>query len=487
MASLALKHQTELEVKEREMAQLISKHNDELEFLRSAQKQALLTKDDEMSRLMEVNKEQLMGLVSEHKKELLGKNRKMDRLSAGHKIELAELMAKHKTELDEKDRQKVQQAERYDQEICTLVAEQRKELDAKDYKHREELSAKNYEASVLVARHNSQLATMQNQMRELADRHKSECEVKDQEMKAVRNSVDHRILTATKEDRATIKELRRQIAAHYVQNYGYKEIADPEFADKFEILKQKVNQLANKVWEPATFDFHNSLDPTNFLVRNSHQLNWVWPRFVQSTCWSILLAGFFSLPLGFGALGNQGKGHEYMYPTYEAAALYGVNDQEERAFPNDNETNIYRILHFNRILEAIRLDKGSGDVTLARMLEDNIQHVGRQLYDTLGHIVNAQFDQGCATKAMEIARLVAELALDMGTQRSQVVLQMCRHEEKPNPTEWATEQASGASRQQAVDLMVHPCLARIGDGREDSHNKKVIVKGGYVPLAGGYR
>ncbi|KAK3986463.1 hypothetical protein QBC44DRAFT_333277, partial [Cladorrhinum sp. PSN332] len=328
---------------------------------------------------------------------------------------------------------------------------------------------------------------MQNHMRDLAFKHDKERQVQDEEKEIIRASVKEEIDKATKKYRATIEQQRQQIAAYSKDTYGYVEIDDTTFARTFQGLIQEVNQLASQVWLPATLDFDDSLDPNNCLGRNhgADQRRWIWPRFVASTCWSILLSGFFALPLGFGALGTHGDGYICMGATHQAAILYGNNDSGEGSLPNDKQTNLYRVLHFNRIISAIRADQGSGSVMLAHMFDTNVRQVSSQLYDTLSHIVNAQLDQSCANLALDISRKVAMLALEMGTQRSQVVLQLCRHEERPSSAEWATEEAGGA-RSQAVDLMVHPCLSRIGDGREDIEHKKVIVKGGYVPLSAGY-
>ena len=154
-------------------------------------------------------------------------------------------------------------------------------------------------------------------------------------------------------------------------------------------------------------------------------------------------------------------------------------------FPNDKEANVYRALHFKRILSAVRADQGAGSVALAVMFDSNVARTAEQLCEVLGHIADTRLKMLCVDLASSICRKTGMLALEMGAQRAHVVLEVCRHREVPSsPASWKTEEtAAAAPGSQVVDLMVHPCLVRIGDGRDELQRKKVVAKGEFVPLS----
>ena len=109
-----------------------------------------------------------------------------------------------------------------------------------------------------------------------------------------------------------------------------------------------------------------------------------------------------------------------------------------------------------------------------------------ELVRTLDHIVNGQLDASCPQRASTIAHKLGTLALEMGTQRSQVVLEMCHYQYLATPDEWKTGETTSAGGATPVDIMIHPSLKRLGDGRQDLHTKKIMVKGEFVPLHVGY-
>ncbi|KAK4225638.1 hypothetical protein QBC38DRAFT_482388 [Podospora fimiseda] len=397
-----------------------------------------------------------------------------------------------------------QQIEELELQRSNLISEHRNALQAKEFlqidlktQHEKELKAKNQEivtfgfkhkeeVRAIVQKHQEDYNTWQTEREDMLARHQLELQAKNREIAAAKRKTKEEVAQVTKKHRATIEEQQSQIASYSKDNYGFIEIDDTTFARSFQALVGEIDQLASQIWFPATLDFDNSLDPTNFLERNAFQSNWVWPRFVRSTCWTILIQGFFSMPLGFGALGHQGNGYTHMYPTYQAAALLNSNNHESQIIPNDKETNLYRALHFKRILSAIRADQGTGEVMLATMFETNVNHVTQRLLDILGHIVNAQLDRSCSEQAKSISRKMGILALEIGTQRAQVILEVCHYSDQVPAAGWKTEDATGAGTQ-TVDLMIHPCLSRIGDGRGELSNKKVLAKGEFVPLSTGYR
>ena len=151
--------------------------------------------------------------------------------------------------------------------------------------------------------------------------------------------------------------------------------------------------------------------------------------------------------------------------------------------PNEKDVNLYRASYIEKILSAIRSETtAAGDMAYAVVFQRNVDTVGRELYDTLHHIVNGQLNPACFQQACAVAHKLGILALEMGTQRARVWLGTCRYGEHPTPEEWKTEETASVEAGVMVDLMVHPCLSRVGDGRGDLDKKKVVVKGEFVPL-----
>jgi len=156
--------------------------------------------------------------------------------------------------------------------------------------------------------------------------------------------------------------------------------------------------------------------------------------------------------------------------------------------PNERDVNKYRASYMEYILSAIR-SESTTTATASEMgggyavvFQKNVDAVGRELYDTLHHIVNGQLSPACSQQASAVAYKMGILALEMGQQRARVWLGTCRYREHSTPDEWKTEDSEGGKA--VVDLMVHPCLSRVGDGRGDLDKKVVVVRGEFVPLRG---
>jgi hypothetical protein len=151
--------------------------------------------------------------------------------------------------------------------------------------------------------------------------------------------------------------------------------------------------------------------------------------------------------------------------------------------PNEKDVNLYRASYIEKILSAIRSESAvGGEMAYAVVFQKNVDVVARRLYDTLHHIVNGQINPACFQQALAVVHKLGILALEMGTQRARVWLETCRCGEHSTPDEWKTEETASIGAGVMVDLMVHPCLSRVGDGREDLSKKKVMAKGEFVPL-----
>ena len=149
------------------------------------------------------------------------------------------------------------------------------------------------------------------------------------------------------------------------------------------------------------------------------------------------------------------------------------------------ETSKGRVWHFEKILAAVK-PGGNPQLRYAVFFHSNVKYVAGELYRALNHVVNGQLDPSSQRLISDIARKLGMLALEMGTQRSQVVLEVCRYHEVTRPDEWKTEETGSSGGNSPVDFMIHPNLSRLGDGHQDLDTKKVMVIGQFVPLQRGY-
>ncbi|KAM7208580.1 hypothetical protein V8F20_001003 [Naviculisporaceae sp. PSN 640] len=460
-------------------------------------------------------------VVAGHKADL--KNRleantaEYERQLEAERRQTANLVAKHRQELAAKDRQAEAIAQQHreameerDQQWRSVVQKGQDELATKEMRHQADLEQRDHQLALRVAKHATDLKSKEEQLTRTEAHYK-------QRLFEVESSIQAEIDRTQKENRATITNLRKQIASYSKDSYV--PIEDAHFIKVFQALVQDVNQLASQVRLPAIFDFDPALDPTSCLDRNVRRKNWIWPRFVRSICWRVLLGGFFSLPFGFGALGRQGEGSNELRRMYQAtcAAVIAQGDDTTglavSMMPNDKDINLYRTLYMQKILSDIRSSSSSssssestmtitngtngGEISsssYAPLFRKNVEAVGRELYDTLHHIVNGQLNtSACYQHACAVAHKLGILALEMGTQRARVWLETCRYGEHVSDEGWKSEaedmetltttasNGMGAVGM-AVDLMVHPCLSRVGDGRAELEKKKVVVRGEYVPL-----
>ena len=216
--------------------------------------------------------------------------------------------------------------QKHTSDLTSMQAGQEKKLATAVAGHAQQIDSLNQQWSFHLRRAQGDLAEKEQEMKQLLETHKKDQDTKDREVAqliheyekdktAIKESVDSEIARATREARATIGRQNQQIASYNKDDYI--PLDDVVFTRSFQELVQEVSQLASHVHQPLNVDFDPSFDPTNCLERNANRSNWIWPRFVENLCWTVLLKGFFSLPLGYGALGSQGDGHKALYPIYE--------------------------------------------------------------------------------------------------------------------------------------------------------------------------
>ena len=203
--------------------------------------------------------------------------------------------------------------------IASIQAMHQQDLAARDSKHRETLGEAHAELGRLQDQHAQELKEQGEES--------TACILRlEAEMADLQGQIESRIQDATRKSRETIDRQNRQIAS-YSKSADYTPIDDAFFNRALRNLIVEVNQLASKIPHPRTLDFDRGLDPTKCLERNSVRRDWIWPRFVRSLCWQILLRGFFSLPLGFGALGVHGEGHRRLNDILELVAQRRVDGE----------------------------------------------------------------------------------------------------------------------------------------------------------------
>ncbi len=131
----------------------------------------------------------------------------------------------------------------------------------------------------------------------------------------VRSQKDSEIAARGKE----IERLMLRMASYNTNSY--RAIPDNDFVASFGQLSQRIINLSSNTAfrdgtgiDKAALD----LDPADFLGRRGYRgRNWV--RLVRNVCWKLLLHGFFSQPLGFGAFGaldDQDEGYAMVQAEY---------------------------------------------------------------------------------------------------------------------------------------------------------------------------
>jgi hypothetical protein len=409
--------------------------------------------------------------------------RKYEAQLQSERQQISTMVAQHREDLAEKDREANLAAQQHREELDNRVGQWRTalqqsnaQMEAQARQHRGEMEKVDLRIAQIVEKHDVEVKSREERMAAMENHYQ-------QRLAEVESSVQAEIDRAQKEDRVTIGKQRQQIASYTKDSYV--PIDDALFTKSFQALVQDVNQLASQIRLPPTIDFDPSLDPTGCLERNSGLRSWIWPRFVRNLCWQVLLSGFCSLPFGFGAFGDQGDGYEELRRMYQATARLTLTEDMDpvTAMPNEKDVNLYRALYMEKILSAIRSEGATGgEMAYAVVFQKNVDAVARRLYDTLHHIVDGQVGRANFQQAFAVAHKLGILVLEMGTQRARVWLQTCHYGEHSTPDGWKTEETASIGSGVMVDLMVHPCLSRLGDGRGDLTKKKVMAKGEFVPL-----
>ncbi|KAM7211659.1 hypothetical protein V8F06_012959 [Rhypophila decipiens] len=208
-----------------------------------------------------------------------------------------------------------------------------------------------------------------------------------------------------------------------------------------------------------------------------------------SMMWDILAEHFFSLPLGFGALGP-GQGKEALLGVYKAwRVLVNATGNEEyeesfvAIFTEDPEANKWRSATFESLMASVlQKDRSSLETPTARsssvsrllsLYGTNIKKAAGGMEKVLADVTGRE----CATTVksrremiLKAARLAAELGLQLGVQCARVELKRpARNQSVVIGDEFHHCMDGDLDRGQRVrvDLVVSPGLTRLGSAKTD--------------------
>lgn len=123
-----------------------------------------------------------------------------------------------------------------------------------------------------------------------------------------------------------------------------------------------------------------------------------------------------------------------------------------------------------------------GPKGLSVYFHQHIDRVTNELVSILAQCSANQLDPLAPGDIRKLVRDIGFLALEMATQRAHVTLEFCVHGDiiqqgKHFKDETAGDGAIGPAR---VDLMTEPALTRLGNGRDELTEYKVLRKGTFV-------
>ncbi|TPX16310.1 uncharacterized protein E0L32_003959 [Thyridium curvatum] len=398
------------------------------------------------------------------------------------KKEMADLRADHSREIErleiviqeqqrDQELEKQRLAQQHYQEILDLEAHiaETERLWNNDKK----VDAERYEGKLttIAARHSET-------MTEMATKH-------DLEKGAICGTYEDQLQQAREEYSRDVDRLTSYILSDNIT------IPDADLGIAFERISQGIIDLSCCI-QQESYVVDAALDPTNFLGHGRGELrSWSWHRLFRNICWATLARGFFSYPGGLGALGKDGRGHETIYPYYELCSGQkdGVLSSLALQTCLDKETSFSKAWLLGKIRDGIRAlnDPASDKTQFITLFEENIESVTRSLVDVLERASGGKLNPERVREVASISRQSGLLALDMGSQRAQIVMQCCTHEER---LVWGAgfecESPPVGLETARLGLLTKPCLKRVGDGRKDFTTETMIVCGTFVHSRSGW-
>ncbi|KAK0662129.1 hypothetical protein QBC41DRAFT_31801 [Cercophora samala] len=275
---------------------------------------------------------------------------------------------------------------------------------------------------------------------------------------------------AVKKLRLEIDDLKERIGEYTSQDDAV--ISDEAFRTSLLSLSQQLLKLVDYIPRPL----------------QQQQDTRGWSRFVRSVCWTHLLHGFYQYPAGFGIFGDEGEAHRILSHFSDAIRVQAADDPDNSILSNQQKAkmNEGRGFLFERILEDFRLNNSNDEKAFTSYFRQNINRVTEGLVRALQQGSGQKLDPQVNKRIWTVVRDAGVLALQMGTQRSRVMLVACARGDIVQ-LKHIFEDETGHSEEVKVivDMMTQPGLMRIGDGKEDLTREQVIQKGKIIPLKTG--
>lgn len=345
--------------------------------------------------------------------------------------------------------------------------------------HAEQIALHVEQARIASNAHRKEL----DRLEVIASQTKIEHDTKVLNMKAEHETI---LKKETSELKERLGSLQRHMAVQSSTG-GYMATPDDEFRSKFMGLARRINNLIAYAPRPESLSLDSSLDPNGFLVRNLQQGGRNWPKFIRNICWRVIVKGFFTRQLGFGALGPQGSpGFEFLDQTFQLSCVPSPEDTTVKIWPNTSADNIYRAGFFKAISKAVHDKSRSRENTCyLRFYHDNVVAVTNELASILFLASQRDLSSQATTEIAGIVEGFALLALDMGSQRAHVYVETCEYGRVIKAGDPFVDETESRSGGLTVDLMTQPSVRRVGDGREDLKLQRAIVKGDFIALRTG--
>lgn len=171
-----------------------------------------------------------------------------------------------------------------------------------------------------------------------------------------------------------------------------------------------------------------------------------------------------------------------------------LGPDELDVFQHDKKANKWRSATFQSIMAAVMPKAGSGSgrqtstspaKAVGTTYETNCARVERDILTVLHEVANGVVHGELQDSVPEIVRLAGELALEFGAQRSQLGLMLPVRGENVQFGEQfvdCIDGEGGKGSYVAVELVVCPCMFRVGDGRDDLLSGRTIFPGEIFPM-----
>ncbi len=153
----------------------------------------------------------------------------------------------------------------------------------------------------------------------------------------------------------------------------------------------------------------------------------------------------------------------------------GVAETLPTPLTTSQDANAARAWRFAAILQSVT---GARRNRWADLFQSNVDRVARELSRVL-----QQLGGSPGSPVAGIAVDVGLLALRAGSQRAHVLVETCEFGDRGDLLgDWFGHENEGAAPPGPVlvDLMVQPCLRRVGDGHEDTRSQKILVPGVFL-------